>query len=167
MPVYNDYELIYLIQSEQCEVALNILIRKYRLLALKYIHQFQLRETDREDYLQEAAIILYKAVNLFIENYNKTFTRYYELLLRRRFIYLKKNEPQYVLNEGASYAKEDRPFYKHQKLDGLASFEQVVYKRYFVLNQKISFIAKSESKSAKQIYNAIYRIKSKYKNNML
>src|SRR5690554_2430650 len=158
MQVYNDYELIHLIQSEQCEAALQTLIQKYKLLANRFMYQFQVKETDYDDYLQEAAIMLYKAATLFIENYNKTFTRYYELLLRRRILYLKKNEPQYILNEGASYSKEDKPYYEHSVIDGLASFEEVIYKKYFVLNQKISFIAKSESISAKQIYNAIYRI---------
>lgn len=167
MQVYNDYELIYLIQSEQCEAALQTLIQKYKLLANRFMYQFQVRETDYDDYLQEAAIILYKAANLFVEKYNKTFTRYYELILRRRILYLKKFEPKYILNEGAHAYKDESPYYKPPKVEGLATFEENVYKRYFVLNQKISFIARSENKSSKQIYNAIYRIKSKYKNNML
>src|SRR5690554_6807866 len=167
MPVYNDYELVYLVQSENCEAALETLIYKYKLMVYKYIHQYQLKTTDFDDYVQEAAILLHKAVYLFIDKYNKTFTRYYELLLRRKLLYLKGKEPLYELNEAAIYIKDHNPYIKYEDVDGLASFEQNVYKRYFVLNQNIPFIARSESKSAKQIYNVIYRIKSKYKNNVL
>lgn len=167
MQVYNDYELVYLVRNEQCEAALNKLIEKYKLMAYKFIHQFYVKETDYDDYVQEAAIMIYKAINLFLENYNKTFTRYYELILRRRILYLKSKEPKYELSETVSIIRDENTYYEYQELEGLANFEQNIYKRYFVLNQKISFIAESENKSAKQIYNAIYRIKTKYKNNML
>lgn len=166
---YNDYYLIYLVQSEQCEAALNILIKKYENMAYKYINLYNVKETDYEDYMQEAAILLYRAINLFIDKYNKTFTRYYELILKRRILYLKKLEPKYELNEAPFVYKDNNPFndYKFEKIEGLATFEQEIFERYFVLNQKIAFIAKELNKTSKQIYNAIYRIKSKYKNNML
>lgn len=167
MQAYNDYELIYLVQSENCEAALSTLMKKYELMAYKYIHLYNVRKMDIDDYLQEAAILLYKAINLFLEEYNKTFTRYYELILKRRILYLKSEEPKYELNEEPYMYKDNSSLIEIPKLDGLADFEQEVFERYFILNQDIETVSKALNKTPKQIYNAIYRIKAKYRNNML
>lgn len=169
MQRYNDYELIYLVQSENCEAALNTIFNKYKNMIYKFIHLYFVKETDYDDYYQEGLMMLYKAINSFNDKYNKTFTRYYELILRRRVLYLKNKEPKYELHDNFNVYEDSNKYlnYKEFKIEGLTSFEESVFKRYFILNQKISFIAKEENKTNKQIYNAIYRIKNKYKNNML
>lgn len=167
MQRYNDYELIYLAKSENCEAAISALVNKYKNMVYKFIHLYYVNERDYDDYYQEGLIMLFKAIDSFNEAHNKTFTRYFELILRRRIIYLKNKEPKYELHDEFHMYKDNNLIEDEFVVEGLTSFEEVVFKRYFVKNQKISFIAESENKSSKQIYNAIYRIKNKYKDNML
>jgi len=162
---YNDYELIYMFRSETCEYALNILMTKYQPLIYKVIYLYGTKSQDIDDFFQEGRIILYKSLVTFDEKYNKTFTRYFELLLKRRIIHLKKQIPKYELKEDMSHYSSN----KHEEINTniLNKFEKLVFEKYFVYNQNISFIAKETNKTSKQIYNTIYRIKNKYKNNML
>lgn len=158
---YNDYELIYMYRCLNCEHALKILMNKYKPLMYKIISRYGTSKLDFEDYLQESMITLHKALLTFKECFNKTFTRYYELLLRRRIIYLQYKKPKYELHENfevyADYNKQE--FY----IGELTSDEEEVFSRYFVGNQNIKFIAESTGKTSKQIYNTIYRIREKYK----
>lgn len=162
---YNDYELIYMYKSESCEYALNILINKYKPLIYKTIYLCGAKSVDVDDYFQEGVIVLYKSLLNFNEVFNKTFTRYFELLLKRKIIHLQKQKPKYEIHENFSiYSSKPETAIS---VEGLNEFEEKVFKMYFVYNQTISFIASETKRSIKQIYNTIYRIKDKYKNNML
>lgn len=158
---YNDYELIYMYRCLNCEHALNILMHKYKPLMYKIINRYGTSKLDFEDHLQEAMITLHKALVTYKEGFNKTFTRYYELLLRRRIIYLQYKKPKYELHENfevySDYEKEE--FY----IGDLTKDEEEVFDRYFVSNQNVKFISESTGKTRKQIYNTIYRIREKYK----
>lgn len=81
----NDYELIYLVQNHRDGIALEYLFKKYKLLIWKYIHMYDVPYYERDDFLQEGYLMLNKAINLFDESKNKTFTRYFELILKRKF----------------------------------------------------------------------------------
>ena len=50
---YNDYELIYLIQSESCEQALELMFKKYKYLIYKFLNLYNVNEIFFEDYVQE------------------------------------------------------------------------------------------------------------------
>jgi|SRR5690625_2818653 len=167
MRQYNDYELIYLAKTVNCEAAINCLVKKYKNMVYKFVHLYFVKESDYDDYYQEALIMLFKAIDTFDERYNKTFTRYYELLLRRRVLYLKNREPKYELHDDFDMYKDDYCLDDNFEIEGLSELEEKVFNRYFVKNQSIAFIAECENKSSKQIYNAIYRIKNKYKDNVL
>lgn len=164
---YNDYELIYLVQSEKCECALNVMIDKYTNMIYKYIHMYYLKETDFDDYYQEGLMLMFKTIDSFDDSYNKTFTRYFELCVKRRLSYLKSREPKYELHTDFEMYKDLNPLIEDFKVEGLTTLEENVFRRYYVENQKISFIALNETKTVKQIYNAIHRIKTKYQDNML
>lgn len=167
MRLYNDYELIYLSKCCHCEAATNTLVNKYKNMVYKFLHLYFVNERDFDDYYQEGLIMLFKAIDTFDESYNKTFTRYFELILRRRVLYLKNREPKYELHDEFDMYEDENTIIEEFKVEGLTEFEDAVFKRYYVHNQSISFIAESENKNPKQIYNAIYRIKNKYKDNML
>ena len=62
-------------------------------LNLKMIHLFNVEPKDQDDFYQEAIILLVDTVYTFNEQKNKTFTRYFELVLKRRFIRLKQQLP--------------------------------------------------------------------------
>ncbi|VEU80186.1 sigma factor [Haploplasma axanthum] len=167
MHQYNDYELIYLIQSEKCEAALKWMFKKYELLIKKYIYMYGVKKIYYDDFYQEALILMYKIINNFDESKGKTFTRFYELVLKRRIIRLINELPKYDLYENVDYYQDETSNNIEIETNNLTEFEEKIYQSYFVENQKISYIAVNEDKSTKQIYNAIYRIREKYKNNML
>lgn len=161
---YNDYELIYLVQTCKCEAALEKMFKKYRGLMYKNLHIYNINQADFDDALQEATILLYKIINLFDEKHGKTFTRFYELVLKRRFQYLKKREPEYILIDDYQGFSSGAPSVTEEIiLSELSEKEASVYEGYYVFNQKVSLIAKNNGLNEKQVYNAIYRIKEKVK----
>ena len=164
---YNDYQLIYLIKGENCECALELMFNKYAPLIKKNLYLYNIRPMYHEDYYQEAIILLYKAIMVFDEIHGKTFMRFYELILKRKFFQLMRKNPKYELHEDFHVYQDNNPYVGEIVIENLTDLEEDVFKRYFIENQKISFIAEQCDKSAKQIYNAIYRIRNKYKKNML
>jgi len=94
---------------------------------------------------------------------NKTFTRYFELILKRRFWALLKKLPKYVIKEipdiSGSYIIEEEPVIS---IDLKSDLEKTIFKMYFLNQEKVKTISKKTGYTRKQIYNAIYRIKDKY-----
>mgnify|MGYP000909807808 FL=1 len=88
---YNDFELLYLIR-ENCDIALDIMFQKYIPLINARIKTFHIKKRNRDDFFQEGLICLHKAISTFREDKNKTFTRYFDLILQRRFIQILKKE---------------------------------------------------------------------------
>lgn len=164
---YNDYELIYLIQSEGIEEALVIMINKYKFMIYKYLYLYKVREVDHEDFIQEGNILINYSILKFDEKKGKSFTRFFELLLKRRFYKLNSDRPKYELTDKIDSYRDYNEYDKEIEITDLTELEKHVFKHYFVENKKIIYIAEVEEKSVKQIYNAIYRIKEKYKNYML
>lgn len=160
---YNDYELIYMIQSLNCEIALNIMFKKYHSLIYKYIYLYGIKQTDFDDCYQESIILMYETIKVFDDKKGKTFTRFYELVLKRKIIRFKKQEPKYDLVEKVFSYTYDKSYEEEILMSELTLLEKNVYEGYFVLNQRVNLIAKNNNLDSKQIYNAIFRIKEKYK----
>ena len=161
---YNDYELLYMVK-QQATVALNILLKKYERFIYKKVYTFFF--DDDGDYFQEGVLCLYKAIETFDDRYNKTFMRYFEVILNRHFINIyHKNKRYYEMIESCKNAflieesltevevERIKPTFKSE-------IEQQIYHLYYVNNKKVKEIALELKLSAKQIYNAIYRIKHK------
>ena len=162
----NDYELIYLIQTYHDHIALEFLYKKYRKLIWKNVHLLQIDDKEHDDFYQEGCLMLIKAVDTFNEAKNKSFTRYFEMILKRQLYHLVRRLPVYELSEdaclyqGSYYECYDEPI----KLQCGSKLEMTIYQKHFIENQKISDIAQDLNLEIKTIYNAIYRIKEKYKN---
>lgn len=164
----NDYELIYLVQDQQDMMALELLFNKYDFFIHKKISQFFIFDSDREDFHQEGLIMLNKAILSFKDNFNKTFMRYFEVILDRKFINLTKQKKRYKnhvyeMLEAAIHT----PIYIEETvaIEPVSKFksalEESIYKRYFIQEQSIDYIAQETNLESKQVYNAIYRIKKK------
>ena len=80
----NDNELLYLIKNHD-EEALELMFKKYENLILSKIRQYHFPISNKEDYLQEGRIVLLKAIDTYRTEFEKTFTKYFELLLINRF----------------------------------------------------------------------------------
>lgn len=162
--VMNDYELIYLIQTDGCEHALAFMYQKYQRFIWKQIHTLHLEQKEYDDFHQEGLLMLLKAIRSFNEKYNKCFTRYFELILKRHFYQLMKGLPDYQLYETTEFIKDTVLFEEEAPyLTFESELESEIHQRYFVQKQSVRQIAQDTGYHIKQIYNAIYRIKSKYK----
>ena len=168
---YNDYELIYLVQDQQDMMALEVIFDKYDKFIHKKVLSFHIYDSDKEDFHQEGLIILHKAVITFKPDFNKTFMRYFEVLLERKYINLlkaRKKKYQFeasLIEEEMMKPKyilfEDPVTYEIPKVTFKSQIEQEIYKRYYIDGLKIESIAEDLNLNTKQVYNAIYRIKKK------
>ncbi len=160
----NDYELVYLIRHEHDHVALEFLMRKYHRFIWKQVHLLGVDAREFDDFHQEGLMMLIKAVKTFNESRGKTFTRYFELILKRQFYHLKRSLPKHQLYENPDFYKgtvhlEEAPLND----PGLNEKEKIVYQAYFIEKQAIANIALQMKQNNKHIYNMIYRIREKYK----
>lgn len=161
----NDYEIIYMIKYDHDEYALAFMIKKYEKFIWKKIHSMYVHDEEKIDFFQESLILLNKAIQTFDESYNKTFTRYFELILIRKLIALKKETKQYILRESSFFYQLESPETQTEKLE--LSFEdhnkQIVYQYYFENKRSIEYISQTLQLTKKQVYNIIYQIKQKIK----
>lgn len=176
-PDLNDYEIIHLIQTENDGVAYEILLKKYEGLIMRYISLYKIPLSEKEDYLSEGRLILSKAAQIFDESCGKTFTRFFEMLLKQHFWKLLRKRPKYVLSEKLEYFTESNSYSISKKkfyekdyenilsdlLKLLSPLEKIIYEKHYILKKTLLVIAKEEKLKLKVVYNAIYRIKSKLK----
>ena len=162
--IMNDYELIYLIHGEQDEVALEFIFKKYYRFIWKIVHLFNVEEKEREDLHQEGQCILLTAINTFDEKRGKTFTRYFELILRRHLYKQVKKIPNYILFDNTDFCK-GVVFIEEEFLEpyGLSNFESKIFDLYFNNRNDVKTISNILETTNKQVYNAIYRIRDKLK----
>ena len=167
---YNDYELLYLI-SEHSSRALEIMYEKYRPLILARIKEMNISYNNHDDYYQEGLITLHVCINRFSDLYNKTFTRYFDFCLRRKFIDLSRVNNKYCYNtvfvendemlceETFSYGSDYIDYSKYFKK--LSKFEEKVFKLKYLDLCSINEIAEITGSDIKKIYNALSRLKIK------
>lgn len=159
----NDYELINVINEGNYE-QLDLLLEKYKPLMIKYAKTYEF--DDMEDMLQEARMSLLKAFRTFTPEYNKSFTRYYELILKRRFQRLAFSKKTYIIYDTEKfdamasvkcseypYSISDIPF------EVLTDFEQEII-RSFIKEKKISDELKV-TYGERSVHNALYRARKK------
>ncbi len=161
----NDYELVYLIQNEQDDIAMEFMFKKYHKFIWKQVHLLDVDPKELDDLHQEGVLMLHRALQTFDESKNKSFTRYFELILRRQLYRIKNSIPNYYLYEhtdfckGVSYIEED-PI----EIAFSSTLEQQIHQFYFLERKSVSEIIRLTEYSKKQIYNTVFRIKEKYKN---
>jgi len=170
---YNDFEIIAMIQ-EGCEEALSLMADKYKLFIAKKIGKFNLGY-EFDDAYQEGLIILYKSVKKFKPEFNKSFTRFFELNLENRFISIIRSKMRYnkFLSEKLpmlfDYEIHDsiHNYFSKTDFDGfvelLSDFEKEVFEQKFFKECSHLEIAENLKCDTKKVYNAIDRIRTKLK----
>lgn len=162
--VMNDYELVYLIHSEHDDIAIQYMYDKYKRFIWKHIHLLNISEREHDDFHQEGLCMLKKAVDTFNPHRNKTFTRYFELILKRHFYQLKNKIPNYDLYDHTNFCQGVVYLEESMDLPVFSSdLEQNVFTMYFLEERPIHQISKHFGYTHKQIYNSIFRIREKYK----
>lgn len=165
---YNDYELVYMVNENNDEVAFNILLKKYHNYIYKKIHQFFFYEKEYDDYYQEGVVSLIKAIQSFDQKYNKTFMRYFEVIINRDFINLDRSNKKVWqmyqgLKENYIIEEEQEQYFNYDQINFKSNLEQTIYELYYLENKTISYICDSLNLNNKQVYNTIGRIKKKLK----
>lgn len=165
---FNDYELIYYYR-EHNYCALEILMSKYKGLIYQIIIDHNIPQRCRDDFYQEGCLCLMQALNTFSEAYGKSFTRYFELLWKRKLEAVRKSiVGDYELiseYDLLSTTKEDivsDVIYRYNidsNLKYMNEIEQTVYLLYFVKNFSIDSICEKTKRTKKQVYNLICKIK--------
>jgi len=161
----NDLELLDRIRQND-ELALDVMLEKYKPLIVKKINQYMFPKAEIGDYIQEGYKVLLKAIDTYRDDYSKTFTRYFELLLTNRFntLYKKsKNDktiiiPEEEIVDDASLEVDD---YIDLSIYKFSKFENQIYDLYFNRQESIDQICDELNVQHKQVYNSIQRIKKK------
>lgn len=166
----NDYELLYLIHQGSDE-ALEIMFDKYQYLIYARVKRFNIPISLRDDFVQEGYIMLNKAIKTYKMESNKTFNKYFDLILQRRFISLIRINKTY--QNYAVLMEEVNPSYESDATNDTSSIE--VRESMFSKQEHLIFVNKYLNSmtteemvlkfglTPKQIYNATVRIKAKLK----
>ena len=170
---HNDYEIINLIREGNDE-ALELMFDKYSRLISKKIFKFNLY-FEYDDMYQEGMMILYKSINSFDEIYAKSFTRYFELNLERKFITILtkhirrkeifRNNENYIYETNHNI-NQNSVYYdllKKEIAKILTNTEHLVYTLRELNNYSITYIKENHGLSDKVIYNSLHRAKVKIK----
>jgi RNA polymerase sporulation-specific sigma factor len=170
---HNDYEILHLIK-EGDNAALSLMFEKYKPLIYKNIFYFNLQYII-EDMFQEGMMVLHKSIKRFDPSYDKTFTKYFEQNLKRKFItYINKEVRRTeIFHENLKYIYEQNHcvqsssvyygIYKKEIAKILTKQELLVYTLRELKNYSIEYIAQNYELSDKTIYNSVYRAKQKIK----
>ena len=148
------------------------MVEKYSKFISKKIHKFNLAY-EYDDLYQEGLNYLYRSIIAFKEQYNKTFTRYFEMNFERYLIgviRLKKSRKhiEYIHNDeiySHNHCVKENSFYYSIYLDEvqkiLTSRERDVYILREIYNYSIEAIAKTLDIEIKSVYNSCHRAKEK------
>jgi RNA polymerase sporulation-specific sigma factor len=170
---HNDYEIINLIKDGNQD-ALALMFDKYKNLISKKISKFNL-VYDYDDCYQEALMILYKSIVKFDDHHLKSFTRFFELNLERRFITIvtKRVRRGQIFSQNELYIYENNhsvesnsvyyELYKKEIAKILTKQEFLVYTLRELCNFSISYIRLECGLDDKKVYNTLHRAKVKIK----
>lgn len=167
---YNDYELLYLIKTN-VEEAREILFWKYSFLIRSRIYRLGVPRIYWDDYYQEGCLMLHRAIKIYDEESRMSFTRFFELLLKRRIITLlrkdlKESEIEKIddFDDYPSYTTENKVGVLLESYEyNFTKMEKIAYERIIMHNEKIEDVAKELGVSSKSLSNAKQRALVKIK----
>lgn len=167
---YNDYELLYLVRCN-VEEAREILFWKYSFLIKSRINRLGVPRLYWDDYYQEGCLMLHKAIKIYDENSKMSFTKFFELLLKRRIITLlrkdlKESEIEKFedFDEYPNLIEENNVTYLFETVENsLSEMEKIAYERLIMCNEKVENVAKELGINPKSLSNAKQRTLKKIK----
>ena len=170
---HNDFEILHEIREGNNE-ALGLMFEKYRNLIAKKIHHFNLTY-DFDDMMQEGYMILLKSIRTYNMAEAKTFTKYFEMNLTRKFIttVTKRVRRSEIFHQNKMYIHEHaqvstmKSVYYEIYLEEISKIltkkEFVVYTLRELKNYSIDYIEQRHNLTSKTIYNSLHRAKAKIK----
>ncbi len=158
--ILNDYELIYL-YNEGNENILEIILNKYKPLVYLLIKKMNVPYVDKEDFLQEGLMILYRCVNSYSED-KGLFFNYCNVAIKRRFltlIYKKRQEIDYLL-----MPMDNTPILREKTINYEISKTKEFKTLLEIKQTSIKEYAKTHNMNVKKVYNYIAKLKNTIKN---
>lgn len=153
---------------EENEVAVRILFEKYNSLIKSRLQRFNIKPQNYEDFYQEGLMALHEAMNVYNPFYNKTFNKFFDLVLQRRIMNVLKKERKYfycvniVDNMNHLVYEKDETGEQLQYYQTLFSgFAEQVFLLRFNKGYKPREIAEILKCDVKKVYNALYHIRKK------
>lgn len=168
---HNDYEILYLLKEGNQE-AMHLMFEKYKGLISKKIFKFNL-QYEFDDMYQESLMVLLKTIRHFDMKHAKSFTRYFEMNLERKFMTIvsKRRRRQEIFKENELYIFEKNhsttissqyyELYAKEIEKILTNEEYLVYTLREIKNYSVKYISSELERTDKQIYNIIHRAKTK------
>lgn len=168
---YNDYELLYLVKIN-VEEAKEILFWKYSFLIKSRIYKMGVPQFLWDDYFQEGCLMLHKAIRIYDESSQMTFTGFFELLLKRKIMTLLKKDLKKISNEQYDDFEEFPDFENQDMLlnesdaeeFSFSELERVAYIRLIIQQEKAEDVADDFKISTRSLYNAKQRALKKIRN---
>lgn len=125
-----------------------------------------------DDYFQEGCLMLHKAIRIYDESSQMTFTGFFELLLKRKIITLLKKDLKIISNEQYDDFEEFPDFENQDMLlnesdaeeFSFSKLERVVYIRLIIQQEKAEDVANEFKISTRSLYNAKQRALKKIRN---
>lgn len=164
---YNDLELLYLVYEGEKE-AYDMLFEKYFGLIYKRAVGFKIKSKNFDDFLQEGLMSLDVAIYTYNPQFQKSFTRYFDMILQRKFISILRKESGYFYNVTlvGTYdsVEEEHPTFNGKIMDfDFTDFEKRIFSLKFLKNFKAVEISNYLNCDIKKVYNSLYTIKEKMK----
>lgn len=167
--VYNEYELIYLYKNDYNQKAFNLLAKKYENLIKSLIYEYRLLEIS-EDVFQLSLITLNHCVAKYDMTSKSPFLPYFLISLKRMCIRCKiKDIENQFLEYDDNFLYDDRlllsdnaRYYDFEGLE-LNKIEEDAMQEMLIEGVSADLFAKKHNMEVKQVYNLVYRLKSKLK----
>ena len=109
--------------------------------------------------------MLFIAIRTYNDNFGKSFNKYFDLILKRKFIQIISREKNYFyqvdLKDDVDYLSENEEFV-YEDTSAFTIMEQKIYE-YLKKNYRPKDISKALECDIKSVYNCICRIKAKLK----
>lgn len=169
----------------------DVLFKRFYPLIFKFEKTYHLKTLEREDFFQEARIVLYRSIKEYDEKRGMQFAGFYKLMLQNRIFSLirresalkrksEKNTTSYTrvgdLDFADKYVSETRKIeaegidsiihvreMSYSYFETLSAFEKEVFRNY-MKGDDYETIAQKTNKSAKQVQYAYDRCRQKMKN---
>ncbi len=176
---YNDYELLYLIKRGS-DVALDVLLEKYRNLILELTKDLPFSFENKEDIFQECMMGMNRAIKYFDVEYSVLFYSYIHVIFKRvvsrfwRQYYKDAEIINCIIFKKNKMLMESKVFYDEEVLkikvknqfdaliDKLSIFERLVFEEILLKNMPKDEFVKKYNTNIKRIYNCVHVIKSKF-----
>ena len=154
------------------EEAKEILFWKYSFLIKSRIYKMGVPQFLWDDYFQEGCLMLHKAIRIYDESSQMTFTGFFELLLKRKIITLLKKDLKKISNEQYDDFEEFPDFENQDMLlnesdaeeFSFSELERAVYIRLIIQQEKVEDVAEEFKISTRSLYNAKQRALKKIRN---